>query len=126
MAQTITVSPKKSYGPGTWTFPARTIPTGISKILLTIDMSKFTDSTMYCWVAFDISVDGGITWIGNSNPHDCYAAAGRPGHADSGTQPPLKEMRLAISVPDAPDRMIRGAANITGGSVQTSITVTII
>lgn len=126
MAQTIQVLAPGTYGPGDRTIPSRSIPDSITGGMLAVDITAHSDPSVRIELCFDISLDGGATWIGNGTMSDCYAGAARDGgpviQDRNGVD--ITAMTIHRQLPAGTGRRIRGRVRIIGGSIATSATLT--
>lgn len=62
MATTVFTLPTQSYPSGTTNVPSTGVQSGVSKIIVTIDISQMLDPATSFDLAFDVSYDNGNSW----------------------------------------------------------------
>jgi hypothetical protein len=116
---TVTI-PAGTYGPGTLSLGPVVVPSSAVRVDLTLDATQHTNPVIVASLAVDVSLDGGVTWIGNSTPGDCAVGASRPGNSNAAVTADLRQIRLTYPLPAVANRAVRASVIITGGAVATA------
>src|SRR6266850_6621994 len=72
------VLPLAAYGPGTFTFVPTPIPSTVVGYAIMISRALFTDPATSMLVWLDISLDGGVSWLGKPLGDAIFDAVGIP------------------------------------------------
>lgn len=128
-AQSTVVLPQGTYPAGTRTLGPVAVPNGTTAFVLSLDRTNWTNVNVKVALTFDLSLDGGTTW----NPHpdaDPFpvglTAEGGTARDKNGNV--VNTTTLSAPVPDVTNtnRRVRATLVITGGSLTTSGTLTLI
>lgn len=126
---TTTVLNNKNYAAGTYSFGPVSIPTGISQVTITVDMSQVTDLTGVYTYNIELSQDGGATWAlaasGTLNvPNSGFIMNAGVLSDSSGTAVPNSGVTIFLPNPTNANRKARGTV-VLNESLKTSVTVTL-
>lgn len=127
-AATTTVLTAKNYAAGTYSFGPISIPTGISLVTITVDMSQVSTLTGVYTYNFEISQDGGVTWApGGSGtlsvPNSGLILDAGVLSFSVGNPVPNSGFTITLPNPTNANRKARGTV-VLNESLKTSVTVT--
>lgn len=127
---TFTVLPNGTYPIGTRNLGPTSIPTGLTKAVLSLAGGAMTDPALTVTLQLDLSIDGGATWAStNRGPAtDPYPTSSTI--RGGGTRPrggAQTEYIIGAVLPDPtnPGRQMRGTLTIAGTPLTTTGTLTV-
>lgn len=114
---TFNFAPRRLYQPGDVNLPASNIPAGANWVSIDIDRTEWLDPAIKVAGSFDISFDGGATWIPGLLG---FTAEGGPLLSPTPVNPNPNHTIASADIPQAsnPNRKVRGKLTITGGAVR--------
>ncbi len=125
MAKTIIMG-SRIWQSGTYDVVSTLLPTGFEYIRFGFDVTDMLVSVLSIAVTLEISYDGGITW-GEKNGVRFQGGPIRmtdmEGNPITRTPPYISLHSTHISQPSNPNRRLRGAVVVAGGSLRTEVTL---
>ena len=121
MALDVTI-PKRNYQTGQSEIAPTVVPLGSTQLQITLDVTDWTNPASILSMAMEKSEDDGVTWTGGgaftSQPNANGQFIGKNGNV-------LTNLKTSFSWPSTVTR-IRGAITISGATIRTGGTVTVI
>lgn len=111
----------KIYKVGTTTIPAQTVPVGSTLLTVTLTTANWTNPASSLLVEMELSLDGGVTWMGGG-AGDAQCEADGTFRDRDGTILPTTVMSWSWP---ANTTHIRGTFTVSGASINTGGTVEI-
>jgi hypothetical protein len=107
----------KTYNVGQQNIPQRSVPAGTSRMVMTLDVTNWTNPAAQLSITLEFSNDGGVTWFPGGGVSGLGPNAN--GQFISPRGQPLTTVKvLDVNWPaDVTD--MRGSITISGGSIQT-------
>ena len=118
--------PLQAYPPGTYKFgfvPGISVAVGVTRIRMAFDVSAFLDPNV------ELSITVERSFNGNAGPWELdfgFTRRGGVSFGDNGVQDTLCYLETNVPQPTNNKRRVRGTISITGGSLTTEGTLTLI
>ena len=122
--------PVNNFGPGSQTFPARSVPDTASQVTLALDRSTMTDPALDVVLTIDFSPDGGVTWASTSPgpqmggfPAGAEIVGGAVLNKDGSV---ATTSSRTFPFPPGTNRQVRGSVVVSGAPLATIATLTLV